>query len=145
MYTAEQAYELILLMLCIYREARGESDDAKHAVGWVVRNRVLKPGKPWYAGVGDSDWEQVILKPWQFSSFNHNDPNASKFPLPTDPAFGACLLAAQHVYNATVPDNTGGSDYYFDDSLKQVPPWALKFTPTVKIGRLNFFKGNDGV
>ena len=137
MYTPEQSYELILLMLCIWREARGETFEAKHAVGWVIRNRAMKPGKQWYG----NDWEEVILKPWQFSSFNANDPNAAKFPLPTDPAFGACLLTAKHVYDGTFADNTDGSTFYFDDSMAANPPdWAKTLTSTVKIGRLNFFK-----
>lgn len=137
MYTAEQSYELTLLMLCIWREARGETMEAKEAVGWVIRNRAMKPGSQWYG----NDWEEVILKPYQFSSFNPNDTNATKFPLPNDPAFGACLLAAKHVYDATAPDQTLGSTYYFDDSMAANPPsWAKTLTPTVKIGRLNFFK-----
>lgn len=137
MYTPEQSYELILLMLCIWREARGETLEAKHAVGWVIRNRVMKPGRHWWG----TDWEEVVLKPLQFSSFNPNDPNAAKFPLPTDPAFGACLLAAKHVYDQTQADNTGGATSYFDDSMAANPPtWAATLIPTVKIGRLNFFR-----
>jgi N-acetylmuramoyl-L-alanine amidase len=135
MYNAEQSYELILLMLCIWREARGESMDAKHAVGWCIRNRVMKPGKTWW---GD-DWETVILKPWQFSSFNPNDPNATKFPLPGDPSFSECLLAAKHVYDATFPDQTLGSTSYHDTSI--APPfWAAVMDKTVQIGRLIFYK-----
>lgn len=137
MYTPEQSYELILLMLCIWREARGESMDAKHAVGWVIRNRAMRPGKQWYG----NSYAECILKPYQFSSFNANDPNAVKFPLPDDPSYAPCLLAAKHVYDGTLADNTGGSDYYFDDSMAANPPkWAATLTPTVKIGRLNFFK-----
>lgn len=137
MYSAEQSYELTLLMLCIWREARGEPMEGKYGVGWVIRNRAMKPGSQWYG----NDWEEVILKPSQFSSFNSNDPNASKFPLPSDPSFGACLLAAKHVYDQTAPDNTQGSTYYFDDSMAANPPkWAATLIPTVKIGRLNFFR-----
>ena len=137
MYTPEQAYELILLMLCIWREARGEPMSAKHGVGWVIRNRALKSGKSWW---GDS-YVGVILKPWQFSSFNPSDPNAAKFPMPDDPSFGECLLAAKHVYDGTAADNTGGATSYYDDSIAANPPkWAATLTPSAKIGRLNFFK-----
>ena len=142
MYTAEQSYEFALLILCIYREARGESSDAQHAVAWTIKNRVAKGG--WF---GDG-WAGVILKPMQFSSFNgpdkdgHIDANNCTFPIPnTNPAYGSCLLAAKHVYEGTTPDPTMGSEYYFDDSmLKNPPSWAAKLTPTVKIGALNFFR-----
>lgn len=137
MYTAEQTYELALLMLCIWREARGESIDAKHAVGWVIRNRKEKGG--WFG----NSYYSVITKPAQFSSFNVGDPNATKFPNPiTDASYGECLLAAKHVYDGTAPDNTMGSTYYFDDSMAANPPgWASAFVPTVKMGNLNFYKG----
>jgi spore germination cell wall hydrolase CwlJ-like protein len=137
MYTAEQCYEFALLLLCIWREARGETMEAKKGVAWCIRNRVMKEGRQWY---GD-DWTTVILKPYQFSSFNANDPNATKLPLMSDPSFKDCLTAAKYAYNGMAPDPTQGATYYFDDSLAANPPkWAKTFTPTVKIGRLNFFK-----
>lgn len=136
MYTPDQAYEFSLLLLCIWREARGESDEAKQAVGWCIRNRVFRPGKTWY---GD-DWEDVILKPWQFSSFNASDPNATKFPLPTDPSFRSCLYAAKYAYEQLGGDPTMGATYYFDDSLAANPPkWAATMRRTVQIGKLIFY------
>lgn len=136
MYTAEACYELTLLMLCIWREARGESADAQHGVGWTIRNRKEKGG--WFG----STYAAVVLKPWQFSSFNPNDPNASKLPNPlSDQSYGPCLIAAKHVYEGTSPDPTGGATHYYDDSLANNPPsWAKSMTRTAKIGRLNFFK-----
>lgn len=136
MLTAFQAYEFGLLILCIWREARSESLDGQHAVGWVIKNRVAKGG--WFG----KSYSQVILKPSQFSSFNPKDPNAAKFPIPeTDAAYSNCVLAAKHVYEGTAPDNTDGSTYYFDQSLNENPPsWAKGFIKTVTIGRLNFFK-----
>jgi spore germination cell wall hydrolase CwlJ-like protein len=134
MYNAYQVYDLTLLMLCIYRESRGESDEAHHAVGWVIKNRVTLGG--WY-GKG---WAGVILKPWQFSSFNPADPNASKLPFPDlDPSYGSCLLAAKHVYDGTSVDPTFGATHYHDTSIA-APAWAKDMDKTVQIGRLVFYK-----
>ena len=56
--TGQETYALILVAICIWREARGESMEAKRGVGWTIRNRVLAAG--WF-GKG---WVDVILKPW---------------------------------------------------------------------------------
>lgn len=139
---AEEAYGFSLLMLCIYREARGESSDAQHGVGWVIKNRVQHPS--WMG----STYPEVILHKSQFSSFNmpdkqgHVDANNLTFPMPaTDPAYGPCMLAAKHVYEDTYPDPTGGATQYFDNSIAANPPsWAKAFVPTVTLGKLHFFK-----
>ena len=42
----------------------------------------------------------VILKPFQYSSFNRNDPNSAKFLHANDPAWQQCLAVAQDVSDA---------------------------------------------
>ncbi len=140
MYTAEQCYELALLMLCIWREARGESDEAKLGVAWTIKNRVALQSWMGKSYVG------VILKPFQFSSFNgpdHEgrvDANSTKFPIPTtDPSFGPCLMAAKRAYEGTSPDPTAGATHYYDDSIAP-PSWTAAGTPTVVLGKLHFYK-----
>lgn len=134
MFTAEQSYELTLLMLCIWREARGETINAKVGVGWTIKNRLALQG--WMG----KTYPAVILKPWQFLSFNVGDPNATKFPMPTsDPSFSDCLMAAKSVYEGTAPDPTNGATHYFDDSIT-APAWTKDATRTVKIGHLTFYK-----
>src|SRR5690349_18676751 len=68
----------VLLAMCIFGEARGEEYEAKVGVGCVVRNRVGHQGK---YGHG---YQGVILKPYQFSCFNHGDPNAPKLLHPLE-------------------------------------------------------------
>jgi spore germination cell wall hydrolase CwlJ-like protein len=135
-YTAEQCYELALLALCIYWEARGEGSNGQHAVAWVIKNRVTRGG--WFG----KSWAEVILKPYQFSSFNAND--KQKFPIPeTDPAFGPCLYAAKHVYDGTSPDPTMGATHYYASSgpSKIDPPsWVKDMIPTVTTGNQSFFR-----
>lgn len=136
---APDAYPIVLFALCLWREARGELYTTKTGVAWTIRNRVKNPR--WWG----HDWIGVILMPWQFSSFNHNDPNSSKFPMTTDPVWPECLEIASKVYSEppTLYDNTAGAVSYFDASLDGDPPkWATDGSQikTVDIGKIHFFK-----
>lgn len=138
--TAAEAYEFGLLILCVWREARGEPFDAQCGVAWVIRNRVAKGG--WWG----TTYAGVILKPSQFSSFNgpdktgHVDANATKFPVPSaDPAYASCLLAAKSVYEETTPDPTGGACWYHDTSIAP-PAWTADLVKTIQIGSLIFYR-----
>ncbi len=132
-------YSLILLAICIWRESRGEVYEGKQGVAWTIQNRVLSPR--WWG----HSLNGVILMPWQFSSFNANDPNAVKWPIPTDPAWVDSLEIATKVLDGSLADNTGGATSYFDNSITS-PTWATdgSNTATVSIGNLNFYKLTGG-
>jgi len=131
----EESYEFVLLALCVWREARGEPVPAKLGVAWSIKNRVSRP--TWWG----KDWASVILKPFQYSSFNPNDPNAVKWPGALDTSWQACLDVAGQVFGDATPDPTAGSTHYFDKSLDGNPPtWAKEMTHTVDIGALHFYK-----
>lgn len=122
-----------LLALCIYREARGESFLGKRGVGCTVRNRVNARS---YFG---HDYPSVILKPWQFSSFNSNDPNAGVWPIDGEPVWMDCLAEANNVLGG-IDDVSNGAVFYFSPPLK-VPPSAWgSVVATAHIGNLNFYK-----
>lgn len=132
-------YPFNLLALCIWREARGESLATKQAVAWSIKNRTLRPR--WWG----SSWETCILKPYQYSSFNHNDPNSSKLPLSTDVSWQECITVAGQVYSnpPDISDPTSGADSYFDISLDNNPPsWATDDSKvkTCDVGRIHFYK-----
>lgn len=128
-----QAWEFSLLALCIWREARGEPYQGKLGVAWVIRNRALHPS--WYG----HDWEEIILKPSQFSSFNPNDPNAVKFPgdPAKEPDWAECLSVAQDVYSNAIADPTGGAINYH--AISAHPDWADKMNFTVQLGNHRFY------
>lgn len=133
MFQLADIYPLYLLALCIWREARGESVEAKRGVAWAIRNRVTHPG--WW---GDT-WVHVILKPWQFSSFNAGDPNSIKFPSETDNAWQACLVISAEVFEGQGTDPVLGADHYHDVSIEP-PAWTREKKLIASIGALRFYK-----
>ena len=122
------SYELAMAALCTWREAQGESQEARNGVAAVIRNRAAKKGMK---------LDQVVLAPLQFSSFNHSDPNSTKFPrriLTAEwQAYQECAAAIDSA------DVTGGATHYFDDSISP-PSWVAAMTFKVKIGRLSFYQ-----
>jgi Cell Wall Hydrolase len=134
---------LYLIALCVYREARGESIEAKLGVAWVIRNRVKLPR--WWG----HDWISVILHHFQFSSFNAtNNVQAETFPGPSDPSWADCWNAANVVYAETpsFADPTNGATYYYDKSLDNDPPAFTKngtIEQSAVIGALRFWRSKQ--
>jgi len=119
--------------LCIWREARGVEGDGMIAVGCVIRNRARKHETTFY---------QEVVKSLQFSSITaKGDPQLTNFPKETDSQF----ISAQHITSQLqtldYADITGGATLYYDDSIEFPSTWNRNaVVPTVKIGRLNFYK-----
>ena len=132
----EQQDELVLLAMLIWGEARGESSLGKLAVANVVRNRVLAARRGY--GLG---FREVCLKPWQFSCFNANDPNRAKMLAPKrDEVWVDCFSVAADVYEQRAHDNTERATHYHVAGMTKLPKWAELFTPTVLIGRHQFYR-----
>ncbi len=139
-YTTVTAWQLCLLALCVWREARDQGFTGKLAVAWSIRNRVMKAGKTWW---GDT-WEEVIEKKWQYSSFNPDDPNAKLLPgdPATDPAWAASLQAAERAWLGFGPDPSQGATHYYNPSMVTAPAWVASATLTVKIQDHSFYIAN---
>jgi len=112
--TVEEAAAIYLPALCVWREMRGESPLARLACLWVIRNRANDPRFRWPRRLAD-----VVLQKYQFSSFNHGDPNASLMPQP-GPDYQAWLEICE-MCNAPGPDPTGGANMY-----EALPPDATQ-------------------
>jgi spore germination cell wall hydrolase CwlJ-like protein len=123
-------YPIFLTALCTWREARGESSEAQRGVIWTIANRVEQGG--WFG----KDAVSVVLKPFQFSSFNESDPNAVKFPSATDSIFKDILLMVMD--QGLDEDPTDGATHYF--SGDDAPSWAAEMTFTTQIGAFKFFR-----
>lgn len=133
--TAWNYYEIVLLALLVYREARGESHEAKIAVAHTVMNRVAHPG--WWG----RDVVSCITKKWQYSSLTDpNDRQLTVWPPKGDRAFEECMTVAALVLSGVYNSPLKGIDSYYDDSI-QAPKWARDNPERFvgKIGRLNFY------
>ncbi|OGW17143.1 MAG: hypothetical protein A3G93_09555 [Nitrospinae bacterium RIFCSPLOWO2_12_FULL_45_22] len=128
--------ELQLLAMVLFGEARGEPPQTREGIGHAIINRALHPS--WWG----RNLKEVILKPWQFSSFNgpevilvikpHQvDPNYRKLREPlryeSPQVWGDCCNAAIEAYKrltqATLPDLVKGANHYYDTSIP-APRWA---------------------
>jgi hypothetical protein len=128
----------IILARALFGEARKTlvPDEARIAIGWVIRNRVESSRWP------DTYWE-VITTPWQFSSFNMNDDNRLYIedPLHTgkeldQKAWVNAFDIAGKVINGEFIDPTHGANHYYDDSIS-APLWAKNQQPVLTISYLN--------
>ncbi|HWH59342.1 MAG TPA: cell wall hydrolase [Terriglobales bacterium] len=105
----------------------------RRGVGCVVRNRIAARS---FFG---HNYASVILKPWQFSSFNQSDPNSSKWPTDGTIDWMSCMAEANDVLGGC-DDVTNGALYYFSPPLTAPPHAWGAVIATAHIGNLNFYK-----
>ena len=117
----------------IYGEARGEEEEGQIAVGNVIKNRVKK--KTRYG----RNIKDVCLKAWQFSCWNHKDPNFKIISSldRRNKTFVKLLATAEQILNNDVKDNTKRSTHYHTSAIK--PKWSKGLTPIVTIGNHLFY------
>jgi hypothetical protein len=137
-------YDQLVTAICLLREAGGESLPVKAAVLSVIHNRANDPRHRWPRTL-----HEVVLQKYQFSSFNANDPNVTKWPKASVVgdwlAFWDCVGV---VLGPFLADATGGAQFYHDVSI--APPaeaWLgkgrtveeLERMKTLELGRLVFY------
>ncbi len=115
----------------LWAECRGEPEEGQRAVAHVLLNR-LKDGRAFFG----KTLAGICLRPFQFSCWNHNDPQRDRMALLTEQQLAPQL----HILNLArvQADPTKGALYYYSDSMATPPSWAAKMTFIVKIGRHNF-------
>ncbi|HAY21625.1 MAG TPA: hypothetical protein DCY27_05570 [Desulfobacterales bacterium] len=117
--------DLQLLAMALFGEARGVPKPTRQGIGHVMINRALHPG--WWG----RSLKEVILKPWQFSCFNQNDPNYRKLRSPlqyeTAEVWDNCCRDAievmARVNQPNLSDPVRGANHYYDTSIPS-PNWA---------------------
>lgn len=141
-----EQYPKFIASLCLWREARGCSRDEKAAVMWVLLNRSADvahfPLHNRKATVPSGQrLTTVILDPWQFSSFNANDPNAVKMPIPTGGEWEDFVECCEVVESPGVADPTGGAQYYHSfQKREQFPKWADESKLTLRTKHFSFYR-----
>lgn len=134
------AYDDIITALTLWREARGEPEQAKLGVLWVVLNRQKDPRWPQNKLYPDSKLG-VCLDPFQFSCYNVKDPNAVKLPLPSDKSWQQCLHLVQ---SPGLVDPTMGANHYHSfpagTPSPPWPTWAIPEKQVAWIGNFTFYK-----
>lgn len=131
-------FDLLYAARTVWGEARGETQAGKVAVAWVIRNRF--ESEKWFAGATIKD---TVLKPYQFSCWNENDPNRVEvLNVEFDNKdLQKCLYAVLGVFTNLEPDPTYGSTHYHADGVS--PDWADGKVPVCSIGGHRFFNDID--
>ena len=134
-------YQPFLQALCLWREARGQSDEAKRAILHVILNRAAHKFR-------GTDPASVILWPLQFSSFNSGIGSVSAFPVPPssarpgNPLDWKAWLDCCLVVDSPGEDQTGGAVMYhsYPAGSSNWPAWASSDKQTAHIGPFWFYK-----
>ncbi|MCM1323834.1 MAG: cell wall hydrolase [Acetobacter sp.] len=116
----------------MWGEARGEGARGMQAVGNVILNRVKAGG--WYG----ASIKDVVLKPYQFSAWNINDPNRVKMLNATDKDLAQARKIAEQLISGSLDDITNGATNYHATNVS--PTWAKNMTQTAVIGNHIFYK-----
>ena len=121
---------VVLLALTVLGEARNQPYQGKVAVAQVVRNRM---------DAKDMTVAQVVLAPWQFSSFNPGDPNLTLIQDTVAKQAGnieppglweECLQAAESALGTPREvDPTGGATHYVRSDLWGEEPLSKRRRP----------------
>ena len=119
----------------VHGEARSETIAGMVAVAWVIRNRAEKGG--WW---GDT-LAGVCKHPFQFSCWNHDDPNGilvKNLPVSCHPYRNAVWAVMQAIMEKDKrADPTLGATHYHNSEVE--PKWDKGHAPCIIIGRHLFF------
>jgi len=134
--TLAEVQDLYYRALCIWREMRGESEQARLGCYWAITNRSTDMLNRW-----PKTLYGVVTQPMQFSSFNPTDPNSSKMPSIRNTADWQAWNEICSMCDNPGEDPTQGANQYeaLPDGAQR-PPWAMQSRMTVQIGRTRFYK-----
>lgn len=133
------AADRVFLALMIWREARGEGNLGRAAVGHTVIERINSGAKWW-----GTDVLSVLFCKWQYSSMTDpKDRQLITWPRSNEQSWRQCLDLADMILSGTINHPAPGADSYFDSSIKP-PDWATPERHVADIGRLRFYRVREG-
>lgn len=123
----------------VYGEARGEPDEGKAAVAWVIRNRAEHPA--WWGAT----LYRICYQRAQFDCWLPNDPNSKICRLlsESDPGYIAIGKIVDGVLAGTIEDPTKGATHYYRAGTP-APKWSMGRTPDATIGHHAFYNVGPG-
>lgn len=140
----EQQPPDLLMAIALWGEARGEGPLGMLGVGRVIVHRAYGPDcllPDVFQADGGKAVKKVILRPWQFSCFNLNDPNRDKLLTPhkhEPEAWGLAVAVSTLILHGNTGDPTHGALNYLTKDLydsDKAPEWARAMRVTAEIGR----------
>lgn len=134
--------DVLVMAKTLYGEIRGYDHPSQIAVGWAIRNRAERRNMPFFAGdkLGQNGAvSRVCLFPWQFSCWNHNDPNRPLLDALKADMLIAQLDIAREVLKGEAQDLTLGGDHYYTEAkpvwaAEWPPAWAQQYKRTAQVG-----------
>lgn len=126
MNDTDQFSDQAILAKTAWGEARSLGSEGMQATINTAQNR-LASGVTWWG----NSLRTICLYPWQYSSWNANDPNRPKLlsVTETDPQYAIALGLASEAIDGTLDDITHSATNYFDRRLPKEPTWALGKAP----------------
>ena len=136
------AYDIWLLLLCIWREARGEPEQCWRGIWWVLHNRVGRSGfRPTLI--------RCILQPGAIDSMTkQGDANLTAYPndFAVTSADWQAWLQIQQIAQDPGTDQTDGAVYYEAVDPADLPalraraPWFAEDKMTCQFGKTRFYR-----
>jgi hypothetical protein len=87
--------------------------------------------------------DSTVLKPWQFSSFNANDPNATRLPNRNESsnwkAWLECAELAEILGSSDYRPRLPSNCYHYHDTSIAPPKWAQSMKECARIGAFIFY------
>jgi spore germination cell wall hydrolase CwlJ-like protein len=123
-----------LAILTIWQESRGEDDAGKLAVAEVIWNRM----RTRYSS--DGTVAGTVLRPWQFSGMNTDDPNrVPSFKLDDENPIVKACSAAWTLARAGTSTTHGAVLYLNPKVVSKLPAWVAKSKKVATIGAHHFY------
>ena len=129
------------MALTMWGEGRGEGEAGMRAIGHVIHNR-------WQAKRHRAFVTETVSQAWQFSAWNHGDPNRAAMLNIADLRSGSrdhrlwldAKRIAADILGGRSADPTGGALFYHTADVQ--PAWSWGVVPVAQIGGHLFFRAS---